>query len=313
MSLKKALIAFAKVELAVLVLIVVPQILFVAWHVVRDPDAFRPKAQFTLSFSAVGRNLTFPLHTRTDPMRTGLLRLDCDALLPTDTSTGQGIMTSRCTAKPARVRKVQLKALFSKKNGWVHAGPWPEVRERVDFARLVPPWWLSIPSLLLAFWLLRDHSWRGDAAGIGARPARSLGFLVMPWLAVALVGGIGGLLRAKPEEMMVGLQSTLATGSQWTLVIALVLVAPLLEELIFRGLGWKYLRPDLGALGTIAVSCLSFTFLHAGQYDLFGLAMILAMALSLSWIRERASLLLCIGAHALSNGLAVVAMLHAGR
>jgi len=178
-------------------------------------------------------------------------------------------------------------------------------------ADLIPPWWLLLACAIPAVFLVR-HAWGGDGVAIVRRPFRSLGCLLAPLATMIAVGMAGAALGAHQEGMMaeLGVELAAPSTSPWALVLAIGLMAPVLEELAFRGLAWRWLRPGLGAGGTIVVSSAVFAGLHAGQYGAFGLAMVGAMALVLGLVRERTgSLLLCIGGHMGVNLMAVAALL----
>jgi membrane protease YdiL (CAAX protease family) len=134
--------------------------------------------------------------------------------------------------------------------------------------------------------------------------------VLLPIAASMVVGIVANALHAQREGMMDSLQDELSARPDRAVMLAIVVLAPLLEELLFRGLAWRWLRPGFGAAGTLAISSLVFVGLHAGQYGALGLALVSVLALALGTIRERTgSLLLCIGGHALVNGFAIAALL----
>ena len=176
-------------------------------------------------------------------------------------------------------------------------------------ADLIPPWWLLLGCAIPAVLLVR-HAWGADAMALARRPWRGLGCLLAPAAAMIAVGMAGAAFGAHQEGMMAELGVELAAPSPWGLVLAIGLMAPVLEELAFRGLAWRWLRPGLGAAGTIGVSSAVFAGLHVGQYGAFGVAMVASMAVVLGLVRERTgSLLLCIGGHMGVNLMAVAALL----
>lgn len=95
-----------------------------------------------------------------------------------------------------------------------------------------------------------------------------------------------------------------ASGAGWLplLWLAVVLVTPIGEEVLFRGFlfrGW-HRRPG-DAWAVIAVTALLFTVVHV-QYELFVLGQILVFGLLLGWFRwATGSTVLCILLHALVN------------
>jgi membrane protease YdiL (CAAX protease family) len=77
------------------------------------------------------------------------------------------------------------------------------------------------------------------------------------------------------------------SGSLWLLVIALIVAAPLVEEIVFRG----FLLPSLaatrlGAWGAIVATSIGWAFLHL-QYQPFYLMQIVALGMVFGWLRWR--------------------------
>jgi uncharacterized protein len=102
-------------------------------------------------------------------------------------------------------------------------------------------------------------------------------------------------------------QSALTTGTMPLLWLAIVVAAPVAEEIIFRGFlfrGWA--RPQSNPwLGIVLVSAV-FTILHM-QYNWFGLLGVLAIGLLLTWIRWRTgSMLLPMLMHFIANFYAML-------
>jgi membrane protease YdiL (CAAX protease family) len=85
--------------------------------------------------------------------------------------------------------------------------------------------------------------------------------------------------------------------------IVLVICAPVLEEMFFRGFlfkGWQ--ASKLGAVGAIILTSLLFTAIHAQQYDASILAFLLIFSFILGFARYRSgSLYLPIYLHLLNN------------
>ena len=74
-------------------------------------------------------------------------------------------------------------------------------------------------------------------------------------------------------------------GSLVSLVIAIVIAAPLAEEITFRGFlyrGWSQTR--LGVKGTIVLTSLVWAAMHV-QYDWLGMAQIFLLGLLFGWLR----------------------------
>lgn len=106
-----------------------------------------------------------------------------------------------------------------------------------------------------------------------------------------------------PEDMIATYQK-----AGWPLLVpALVLAAPLAEEFIFRGFILPgLLGSRLGPAGAIAITALAFASLHI-QYDVYGLAAVVACGLLFGVVRWRTgSLWLCVLLHAFMNLVATV-------
>jgi len=89
--------------------------------------------------------------------------------------------------------------------------------------------------------------------------------------------------------------------------LAVVIVAPVTEELMFRGFLHRGWAPSwLGACGTIVLTSALWAALHQ-QYNAAGIIFIFLMGLLLGWIRQRsASTTLTILLHAINNLCATV-------
>jgi hypothetical protein len=106
-----------------------------------------------------------------------------------------------------------------------------------------------------------------------------------------------------PEFMQVAW----ATTERFSFAFAAIAVAPVMEELIFRGFLISGLRPTrLGASGAVLVSSIVWAAIH-GQYDLYGMATIFALGVLLGTTRVKTgSVLAPIALHALYNMISTV-------
>jgi membrane protease YdiL (CAAX protease family) len=173
-------------------------------------------------------------------------------------------------------------------------------------AELIPPWWLYAASAVPTLLLIR-HAWWADLRRLASTPWSTLLWLLLPLAVTQCIAWLGmSWFGAEPEQMMVELGESMARQPDWSLLVAIVLFAPILEEAIFRGLAWRWLRPACGRWATIGLTSLAFVGMHVGQYGAFGLSLVGAMALAFAAMRERTgSLLLCIAAHVLLNAVAM--------
>jgi membrane protease YdiL (CAAX protease family) len=102
-------------------------------------------------------------------------------------------------------------------------------------------------------------------------------------------------------------RSARAAGLLPTLWLAFVIVAPLGEEIVFRGFlyrGWA--RSPRAVAPAIAVISALWAMMHV-QYDWFGILQIFLLGLLLGWARWRGgSTLLAVGLHGLANAWAMI-------
>lgn len=110
-----------------------------------------------------------------------------------------------------------------------------------------------------------------------------------------------------PPVMETIIETTRYTTLLW---FALVVAAPVFEEVLFRGFLYEGLRrARMGAGGTIVVTTLLWTILHVAQYDLFFLALIALIGILLGIARERTgSLYVPLAIHAVNNLLGTLQM-----
>ena len=108
-----------------------------------------------------------------------------------------------------------------------------------------------------------------------------------------------------PEFMTATYATAKAMGMVPLLVIAFVVLAPIGEEIVFRGFLYRGLATRLGPLAAIAITATIFGGLHV-QYGIFLQLQILLIGLAFGWLRWRSgSTLLPAILHTLMNGVAV--------
>ena len=150
-----------------------------------------------------------------------------------------------------------------------------------------------------------------ETLGIARFPWKS----VLPWVGLlgvflALQSSVNYLFAIDQGEFM----QMLAGSKHLLLALVLILAAPLLEELVFRGYlfrAWRNTR--LGFSGTLLLTSLLFTLLHFGQYNLVQLGFVFALALVLGFAREKSgSVLLPMLLHLCNNLAAAIVVLYFG-
>jgi membrane protease YdiL (CAAX protease family) len=109
-----------------------------------------------------------------------------------------------------------------------------------------------------------------------------------------------------PEFMLNIKNSTEGVGDLILVFIAICLIAPVVEELIFRGVLFARLQQtQLGNSGAILITSIYFASLHV-QYDAIGMFVVLLMGLLLGWVRYKSNnTSYCILIHVVSNTLAM--------
>lgn len=105
-----------------------------------------------------------------------------------------------------------------------------------------------------------------------------------------------------------------SVSSVWLLVFAMVVVAPIYEEVIFRGILWSAIAEQLdtvshpahrGAIVASIVTSLIFAIIHV-QYGIYEISTIIVLALIFCYARIKSgSLLLPIVLHIVNNGAAM--------
>jgi len=142
---------------------------------------------------------------------------------------------------------------------------------------------------------LNPISWRTTARWLAA-----LGGLVI------LSDGLTSLLH-RPIVPDVLVQTYQTAGFLPLLWLAVVVAAPLGEEIFFRGFLFKgLLHSRLGGVGTIILTALVWAVIHR-QYDWYGVANVFAAGLLLGFARLRTnSIYSCLLMHALMNLIATI-------
>lgn len=130
------------------------------------------------------------------------------------------------------------------------------------------------------------------------------------WVSVSAVVGIvrlAGLFLFDTSELPSYASSFIGSESI-ALVIAMSFIAPVIEELIFRGYlfnAWRYSR--LGLYGTVVLTSVLFALIHGFQYSAFNVFTVFFASLLLGLAREKTgSLLVPFAMHSFNNFVAMV-------
>lgn len=101
-----------------------------------------------------------------------------------------------------------------------------------------------------------------------------------------------------------------STNHPWFLFFAIIIAAPFLEELYFRGFLFEGVKKTaIGPIGAILITSVLWSVIHL-QYDLHGIMIVFFIGLLMGYIKHRTgSIYLTIFLHALNNAIACVELL----
>jgi membrane protease YdiL (CAAX protease family) len=110
-----------------------------------------------------------------------------------------------------------------------------------------------------------------------------------------------------PAFMLESYKTARASGSLVLFFIAVVIIGPVTEEIVFRGFLFRGLNASfLGLTGTLIVTSIAWALMHV-QYDALIIAQIFLIGLLLGWLRwASGSTLLTISLHVLANLVASI-------
>lgn len=90
------------------------------------------------------------------------------------------------------------------------------------------------------------------------------------------------------------------------LYFAIVVAAPIFEELFFRGFLFQGIRSSLGDVGAVAISALSWAIVHI-QYDAYQMFIIAIAGVLIGWARMKTrSIYVPIAMHSFNNAIAII-------
>ncbi len=153
------------------------------------------------------------------------------------------------------------------------------------------------------------------ARAAGVAPATYLG-LKLPLPSQAVLGllliaalyigriGLAALLSGAPPDPARALPARPDIIDIWLLTLAAVVLAPIQEEIAFRGFAMPGLARSWGVPAAILVTSALWTALHFGTISAFGIGTIFLLGVGLGWVRLwSGSTLLTIALHAVTNGV----------
>jgi membrane protease YdiL (CAAX protease family) len=110
-----------------------------------------------------------------------------------------------------------------------------------------------------------------------------------------------------PTFMFESFKTAQSSGALVLFFIAVVIIGPVTEEIVFRGFLFRGLSASfLGVAGTLIVTSIAWALLHV-QYDWLTVAQIFLIGLLLGWLRWASrSTLLTISLHVLANLVATI-------
>jgi hypothetical protein len=172
---------------------------------------------------------------------------------------------------------------------------------------------LSTPAIVALFWGLTRLRTREVAEYLALRwpSLRAFGFGALALLVfLAVLYLLPAHLFEADDKFMRDMASAARTaGALPLLAIALVVAAPICEELAFRGFLFRTLEGKFGATVAIVTTALGWTALHL-QYGLAGLMVVLGCGLLLGIVRRYSgSLYLTMILHATWNGASLATAL----
>ncbi len=164
-----------------------------------------------------------------------------------------------------------------------------------------------IPPVLFVVWL-RHRAGRGNAIHFGFRrtnlPLLLWGILFL--LASSVV--LEPLLSLFPSQPYDAVKNMVGTGG-WT-ILSVIICAPILEEILFRGLILESCRERFGGALAVLISSLLFGLIHGIPVQIVN-AFVVGLILGYIYIRT-GSLITTIILHAINNAIAYVSMAYFG-
>jgi len=133
---------------------------------------------------------------------------------------------------------------------------------------------------------LKPLSWGDLGRGVGYGVIGYIGFIILLGLLAMLQTALGGQAPAGPGfgKMQFGLEMVLLLLSYWTVMIV---AAPIVEEMLFRGFLYRGLTPRIGAFATIILTSVVFGLLHMPGFGWVRAVGTGCLGLMMAWLRWR--------------------------
>lgn len=169
---------------------------------------------------------------------------------------------------------------------------------------------LSLPLIVGMVKSKRGSVWRDYMAWRGVGVGRLVLWVIICLVSVFAMSVVHQALGWRESGFMGELA---LTHSPLWMIASVVVVAPIFEEMVFRGFVYSGFERRLGAIPAVLLSSALFTVLH-GQYNVYELTQIFVLGMVLGLARMRTqSLLTPIVMHAANNGLATAVVLLSSR
>lgn len=169
--------------------------------------------------------------------------------------------------------------------------------------------------VILAVYLFAVRRAQGDWSRLGFRAFSQWWLPLTPILTLVQLFGMsiinivlvlpltGGEFENPQIEALTG-GSPLSPRDFGVLILLVAIIAPIAEELFFRGMLYPVLRQRWSPTGAIVINGFLFAFIHFIPILIPGLFFV---GMVLAWVRERSgSLIPCMLLHAMQNGLVLV-------
>jgi membrane protease YdiL (CAAX protease family) len=290
--------------LAVLVFVAVVIVLILGPEAIeqwQSPGEFSVRSVEIVEFEAMPAGMrdldAFSLQTPD-----GRVQVRCTPILP---AKDESLQRYRCE-RTARQRSSApgYRELMPKESGWLYRRVETDASSLVvDIDQSSAGWW-KLPAIALAalglWWLRRSatpepkRAFRSSLGWVAAMLALDLllSYLLSPWVSAS-------------DAQIAELMQREVRRQPWLLVAQMVIFGPVLEELVFRGLGWALLRRVFPLAAVVALTTTAFVLGHS--HDWATTVAVTSSGLILAWIRIRTgSVLWCIGAHSAMNAMTLL-------